>query len=451
MLVLLVGRLVLLVDDDDAQVHRRGEQRAPRADHHVGQAVPDVPPLVEPLPLGQAMVQHCNPAGESGLDDANRLRRQRDLRNQIDRLLALLYRMGDGAQVHLGLAASGDTVQQKRARQYAGVVQRGANAGHRPGLRFGELIRQRVLRRNAPGNVRILTPPFLRHQPALKQGVRGGAESTEIPGGVIAGPRLAHGRQELHLSRSPRRRSGHDVVFSIRGVAGDKQSPVAVRSRSRQANLLAHQAASNQALKLTAGDVGAVRVHLLQERDLIPRPGRFCQFQPCRPCCLAEGRQVAGIIEARHCGQPRLLLPTESGRQHRRHCLKGGATIGLSQPLGQLQPQRADQGRRLHGMQDVPCLLFGHRRLVRQAQDHTLDDAAPELHPDQLPGLHSQVPRDAIREGLPRLDPVSVYGDVGVVQDATSRITPRVEISMNRRLLQSKTAATAPGKGAGGG
>ena len=71
------------------------------------------------------MVQDGNAAREAIIHHANRLRGQRDLGYQVNGLLTLRHRMGDGAQVHLGLAAPGYTVQQKTARQEARIVQRG--------------------------------------------------------------------------------------------------------------------------------------------------------------------------------------------------------------------------------------------------------------------------------------------------------------------------------------
>ena len=56
-LVLLVGRLVLLVHDDDAQVGQRREDGRPRADDDVGQAGRDLLPEAMPLGGGQAAVQ----------------------------------------------------------------------------------------------------------------------------------------------------------------------------------------------------------------------------------------------------------------------------------------------------------------------------------------------------------------------------------------------------------
>ena len=56
-LVLLVAGLVLLVDDDDAEVRQRREDRRARADDDVGVPGRDLLPEAVPLGRGQAAVQ----------------------------------------------------------------------------------------------------------------------------------------------------------------------------------------------------------------------------------------------------------------------------------------------------------------------------------------------------------------------------------------------------------
>ena len=54
--------------------------------------------------------RRIEPRGEA----PDELRRERDLGDQHQRLLAAAHHLGDGAQVHLGLAAAGHAVQQER-------------------------------------------------------------------------------------------------------------------------------------------------------------------------------------------------------------------------------------------------------------------------------------------------------------------------------------------------
>ena len=56
-------------------------------------------------------VQHRNPAGEAGTDPLHGLRGEADLRHQKYGLLTLRHHLLHGAQIDLGFAAAGDTVQ----------------------------------------------------------------------------------------------------------------------------------------------------------------------------------------------------------------------------------------------------------------------------------------------------------------------------------------------------
>ena len=190
--LLLVGRFVFLIHDDEAQVERRREQRAARANHHVHQAIADAPPLVEPLPLGEAMMQYGGAFGEPFVDQAHGLRRQRNLRHQVNRLLAQPDGVGNGPQIHLGFAAAGDAVQQQAAGYRVGVVQRGRDAGQSFLLRRRQRRRRRYGRRGAGGYLRFHPLPFLSNQAALQQRVGRGAEYAGNAGGVIAGVGFAH-------------------------------------------------------------------------------------------------------------------------------------------------------------------------------------------------------------------------------------------------------------------
>ena len=114
--LLLVGVLVFLVHDDQAErLHRREDGRA-RADDDPRAALANLVPLVVPLAGGQMAVQHRDQrlqrAGtEPRLEALDRLRRERDLRHEDDRALALFQRVGDGLQIDLRLAAAGDAVE----------------------------------------------------------------------------------------------------------------------------------------------------------------------------------------------------------------------------------------------------------------------------------------------------------------------------------------------------
>ena len=136
--LLLVGRVVLLVDADQAEVRHRREDRGARADDDRRLAGDDPLPLVAALRLGQAGVEHRDPVAEARLEAPERLRRQRDLRDEHDRALPALERGRAGLEIDLRLAAAGRAGEQEVR---AVAVERLDDPRDRP------LLRRRQLRR----------------------------------------------------------------------------------------------------------------------------------------------------------------------------------------------------------------------------------------------------------------------------------------------------------------
>ncbi len=117
-LLLLVGVLVFLVHNDQAERLDRRKDGGARADGDPRAALANLVPLVVPLAGGQMAVQHCHQrlqrAGtEPRLESLDGLRRERDLRDEDNCALALFQRMGDGLQINLRLAAAGNAVEEK--------------------------------------------------------------------------------------------------------------------------------------------------------------------------------------------------------------------------------------------------------------------------------------------------------------------------------------------------
>ncbi len=112
--LLLVGRVVLLVDDDQPEPLDGREDRGARADGDPRLAAAQPPPLVVALALRQRGVQERDGVAEARGEARDGLRRERDLRHERDHALAALERRGRRAQVDLGLARAGDAVQQVR-------------------------------------------------------------------------------------------------------------------------------------------------------------------------------------------------------------------------------------------------------------------------------------------------------------------------------------------------
>ena len=117
-LLLLVGVLVFLVHDDQAErLDRRKDGRA-RADDNARAALANLVPLVMPLAGGQMAVQHRHQrlqraGAEPRLEALDGLRRERNFRHEHDRAFALLQGVGDGLQIDLRLAAAGDAVEEE--------------------------------------------------------------------------------------------------------------------------------------------------------------------------------------------------------------------------------------------------------------------------------------------------------------------------------------------------
>ena len=111
---------MLLVDDDQADVGQRGEDRQPRADDDVHVAGPDPPPFVGPLALAEPGMEQRDPRVEVGPQPIDQRQRQRDLRDEDQRRTAGFERRRDGLDVDRGLAAAGDAVEQERPRVAGG-------------------------------------------------------------------------------------------------------------------------------------------------------------------------------------------------------------------------------------------------------------------------------------------------------------------------------------------
>ncbi len=115
--------VVLFIDDDDFQLRQAGQHRHARAQHDAGLPGVRGQPVLQALRLGQAAVQAGHGLGAQGAGKAP-LKPRQQLGGEVDlghQHQGLGLRVGgqggsDGVQIHLGLAAAGAAVQQKRAR-----------------------------------------------------------------------------------------------------------------------------------------------------------------------------------------------------------------------------------------------------------------------------------------------------------------------------------------------
>ena len=114
--LLLVGGVVLLVDDHEPDVAHRREDRRARADDDPRLAAGDAVALVAPLGLAERRVEDRDGVAESLPEPADRLRRERDLRHEHDRAEPTVERRLAGLEVHLRLAAPGRADEEEMRR-----------------------------------------------------------------------------------------------------------------------------------------------------------------------------------------------------------------------------------------------------------------------------------------------------------------------------------------------
>ena len=122
--LLLVGRVVLLVDADQAEPGQRREDRGARADHDRRLAGGDPLALVTALCVGQRRVQDRHPVAEPRAKAAHGLRRERDLGDEDDHAEPAAQRLAGRLEVDLGLPAPGGAVEQEMASFVEGAPQR---------------------------------------------------------------------------------------------------------------------------------------------------------------------------------------------------------------------------------------------------------------------------------------------------------------------------------------
>ncbi len=112
---LLVGRVVLLVDDHEAEPPDRRKHGRARSDDDVGLAATDPCVRGGAHAVGQPRVQHRDAGPEARSDAPRRLGGERDLRHQHDGGEPPVERRGDRVQVDLGLPRPRHPVHEQSA------------------------------------------------------------------------------------------------------------------------------------------------------------------------------------------------------------------------------------------------------------------------------------------------------------------------------------------------
>ena len=107
-----VGILLLLVDDDEAEIAAWGKHGTARTDHNTRPAGFDTLPLVIPLANGERAVQNRDIVPEIRGENTDHLRCKRDLRHEQDGRFALSTHCVDQMDVYRRLSAAGNAVEK---------------------------------------------------------------------------------------------------------------------------------------------------------------------------------------------------------------------------------------------------------------------------------------------------------------------------------------------------
>ena len=134
---LLVGGVVLFVDDDQAEIGVRQKQRRARADHDRHVVGGGGGPGARALARRQLRMPFRRPHAEALSEAVEKLRGERDLRHQDQRLVLAADVLGHRLEINLGLAGAGDAVEQRHG--VAALVDGGAQ-----GIGGGELAEEEV-------------------------------------------------------------------------------------------------------------------------------------------------------------------------------------------------------------------------------------------------------------------------------------------------------------------
>src|SRR5260370_22922028 len=116
-LLLLVGAVMLLIDNDEAEICEREKESRARADNHLGASLGDIAPGAPSVGMADIGMPLDGRGTEARLEAREELGAERDLREQHDGLPSALERRRDSGEIDLGLARSGDAVEQRHAER----------------------------------------------------------------------------------------------------------------------------------------------------------------------------------------------------------------------------------------------------------------------------------------------------------------------------------------------
>ena len=225
-LLLLKGTVMFLVQNDQAQGWRGGEDRRAGAEQDGGLAPLHGQPGATSLVMSQPGVGHDQRRRKAGAKAGFQLRGQVDLGEQDHRLLSPRQNGLDQAQINLGLAAAGDPLQEKDAEPAQGRED-GGDGGflmrvqHRPG-----------------GGGRGIRPLDGRREGDFPPMGEALADETSGGGGVVMPAASQFGRRQAPRTgraqpgeqlRLPRRPGGFGGRLRVRGRLDGQESPLRFR------------------------------------------------------------------------------------------------------------------------------------------------------------------------------------------------------------------------------
>ena len=213
-----VGVLLLLVDDDEADVFQRREDGAAGAHHDVGPAVLDHLPLEQPFRVVEGRVLHGHPPAELALQPQDHLGGQADLRYKHQRPPPQLQTPLDELEEDQRFAAAGHAVEQRRMGfGIFEVRQQGIVCGLLFARQKDGVVFQRDARIQVDGFVHLaafqhaLGAEIVQHSPA-------DALFFEFGLGALSPAQQGHRRQLLGRRLRLRRQGAHQLV-SVLSVA----------------------------------------------------------------------------------------------------------------------------------------------------------------------------------------------------------------------------------------
>ncbi len=306
--LLLVRRVLLLVDDDESQRGHRREDREPRAEDEPGVARGRGVPRRAALAGGQAAVQRRDGQSRQRVAHArDELRRQVDLGHQHQHLAAAREHRRRCGQVHVGLAAAGDAVQQERRERAVRL----RDFIHRATLRVVERVRSagRVSVRGRRAHDEALLAP--RAQRALLPGRqrRGvGSRQRPLPEREPCEQRACRGRAR-HALRQRLRARGRELPR--RDDLAARAAPAAAGGRHREPQR------KPERLLVVRRDEFREREHVLGQRrhgkdvgdrmELLRRDRRVVSDRDDdagRPCACPASRERCGPARRRDLRAP---------------------------------------------------------------------------------------------------------------------------------------------------